>query len=75
MFMKTCTKIIRRSGFSTGCHKSVGKCPERMAQCSVADPALPAWGGGLRGPGDRQLGQAMFKHPSLQILQPYNAER
>lgn len=73
--LKTHTKIMKTSGFSKGCRKSVGKFPERTVQYSVADTALPDWGGGLRWPGDWQLGQEMFKHPSLQILQSWGAER
>ena len=43
---------MKTSGFSKGCHKSVGKFPERTVQYSVADTALPDWGGGLWWPSD-----------------------
>lgn len=66
--LKTHAGLIKTSVFSEGCHKDAGRHPEQAAQPPVADPVLPDRGDGLQRLGDRELGQAMFEHPSVQIL-------
>lgn len=66
--LQACSEIIKTDGFSKGLHQDFGKCPEHTVQYLVADTALPDWGSDLWWPGDRHVGQAMFEHPSLQIL-------